>query len=141
MIRGSEEWSGEKWNEYMREYYKKNKDKMIARVHRYRASNFDKVSKYKREYWKRLKMVVLEHYGGNPPKCACCGEDTSEFLELDHINNGGNEQRRKIGWGTRFYLWIVRNNFPSGFQVLCANCNQGRRRNHGVCPHKKLEEN
>jgi hypothetical protein len=31
------------------------------------------------------------------------------------------------------------NGFPAGFQVLCFNCNQGRRLNHGVCPHVEAQ--
>jgi hypothetical protein len=31
----------------------------------------------------------------------------------------------------------VRNGFPPGYQVLCMNCNHGKRMNNGVCPHKE----
>jgi hypothetical protein len=30
----------------------------------------------------------------------------------------------------------VMNDFPPGFQLLCSNCNHGRARNGGICPHK-----
>jgi hypothetical protein len=33
-------------------------------------------------------------------------------------------------------LWLKRNNFPSGYRVLCMNCNHGRKRNGGICPHE-----
>ena len=72
------------------------------------------------------KMKVLIHYGGNPPKCACCGFSDIRALQIDHINGGGMEHRRSIGiknGGITFYLWLIRNGFPEGFQVLCANCN------------------
>jgi hypothetical protein len=32
--------------------------------------------------------------------------------------------------------WIVRHDFPDDFQLLCANCNQGKKRGGGTCPHK-----
>jgi hypothetical protein len=70
-------------------------------------------------------------YGGYV--CACCGETTAEFLSLDHINNDGAEHRRKH---RHTYRWIVKNDFPPIFQVLCYNCNIGRFNNGGVCPHK-----
>jgi hypothetical protein len=31
----------------------------------------------------------------------------------------------------------VKHNFPPGFRLLCSNCNFGRARNHGVCPHQE----
>jgi hypothetical protein len=91
-------------------------------------------------YYQKLRLEVLTHYGGNPPKCACCGEREKRFLTIDHINNDGAEHRRKIGMGhhsgCRLYSWIRTHNFPSGFQVLCFNCNCGKRMNNGICPHQ-----
>ena len=33
------------------------------------------------------------------------------------------------------YGWLRRNSYPEGFQVLCHNCNLGKKINGGVCPH------
>ena len=83
----------------------------------------------------RAKDEVFAAYGGY--KCSCCEEDIPEFLTLDHVNGDGAEHRRKIRQdGRGFYNWIIRNKFPPIFQVLCYNCNCGRQRNGGVCPHK-----
>jgi hypothetical protein len=88
-----------------------------------------------------LKDIVFEAYGGY--RCSCCGESTHEFLQLDHVNNDGAEHRksvfggRKTGSGRTLYLWIIRNEFPGIFQVLCANCNWGKRMNNGICPHQQ----
>ena len=82
-----------------------------------------------------IKTKVMNHYGG---KCACCGEDNLIFLSIDHINGGGDKHRRELGsGGGRLYRWIVSNNYPNDFQVLCFNCNQGRAVNGGVCPHQQ----
>ena len=34
--------------------------------------------------------------------------------------------------------WIIKNNFPKGFQVLCSNCNfaKGLKKNNNKCPMK-----
>lgn len=37
---------------------------------------------------------------------------------------------------TTFLQWLKDNKYPKGFQVLCTNCNTGRHRNGGICPHK-----
>lgn len=82
-----------------------------------------------------LRKEILSAYGG---KCNCCGESQPLFLEVDHSKNDGFEHRSKIGRGSKpFYGWLKRNSFPkNGFQLLCANCNQGKHRNGGICPHK-----
>lgn len=80
-----------------------------------------------------LRLLVLQHYGGTPPKCACCGESQVEFLSLDHINGGGRQQRRTIK--IRWWEWLLRNGLPDGFRVLCHNCNQAIGI-YGYCPHE-----
>jgi len=60
-----------------------------------------------------------------------------EFLTIDHINGGGNKQKQEIGGaGIKLYLWMKRNNYPSGFQVLCMNCNFAKGK-YGICPHQR----
>lgn len=102
-----------------------------------------KLTAYSRQWKTDLKDEVFAAYGG--PKCACCGEDTPKFLTLDHINNDGNVHRREIGRGSNrvgsclLFKNLKDNNFPPGFQVLCYNCNMGKARNGGICPHKEKE--
>ena len=76
-----------------------------------------------RERRQRFKLEVLSHYSGVIPCCARCGITDLDVLCLDHKNNGGHQHRQQIGGGGKFYTWIKANNFPDGFQVLCANCN------------------
>jgi hypothetical protein len=87
---------------------------------------------------------IFNHYGR---KCICCDEDEIRFLTIDHINNDGNKHRRnfKQYTGAAFYRWIVKMGFPNDLQILCANCNSGKHRNGGICPHqtkaaKEIEE-
>jgi len=82
----------------------------------------------------RLQHDAIMAYGGY--RCACCGIDEPLFLTLDHIDNGGTRHRRQVGKGDKFYAWLRDHGYPAGFQVLCSNCNNGRHRNRGVCPHK-----
>ena len=88
-----------------------------------------------REWNKKAKRTLFEAYGG--ARCACCGEEVLAFLTIDHINGGGRAAQAKTGrGGQRLYLWLRRNNYPSGFRVLCFNCNAGRAVNGGTCPHE-----
>ena len=80
---------------------------------------------------KRIRLEVLNHYGG---KCACCGESRHEFLAIDHISGGGRKHRSAIGG--KIHRWLQRNNFPEGFRVLCHNCNMSLGL-YGYCPHQR----
>ena len=130
------DWRGvnrEKSREQSREW----RDRKIANgtpeeVAAFRAAESDKT--------KRAQAIcrdqVFEAYGGY--KCNCCGETEPMFLSIDHVdNNGANERKsgKYCGSGTGFYQWLRKNNFPSGYQVLCMNCNTGKHKNGGVCPH------
>lgn len=89
----------------------------------------------RKEASKRLyeekKKLVMNTYGN---KCSCCGEKEPKFLSMDHVDNGGTEHRRRMSGD--IYRWLVKNNFPKNFRILCHNCNHGRYLNGGVCPHE-----
>lgn len=91
----------------------------------------DKLSVYR----KSIRDKVFCAYGGY--KCSCCGESEESFLSIDHIENNGNVLRKtlKQGSGHALYFWLVKNNYPKEYQVLCMNCQFGKAK-FGVCPHK-----
>jgi len=85
---------------------------------------------------KRFRKKVVDKYGG---KCSCCGESEYSVLQIHHVGGGGGRHRRSIGLeggGYMFCLWLKKNNYPSGYEILCANCHTSRHRNGGVCFHK-----
>jgi ribosomal protein L32 len=82
-----------------------------------------------------IRDETLAHYG---QVCACCGERRSVFLNVDKIDGGGAEERRRAGRaGVNFYRWLKKSGWPAGYQTLCYNCNLGRYLNGGVCPHQQ----
>ena len=106
----------------------RGRDKYLRYAVRYRASSRNKA--------KEIKDTVIAHYGG---KCGCCGEPNPKFLTIDHINNDGAMQRSGRGGQSRgIYAWIVRNGFPTTLRLLCYNCNCGRDKNGGICPHEEI---
>ena len=135
-------------------YYAENREKVLEKrkavaderkrlgikaPKRIRKDN-DRYKSMKREANSRrndaLRIETFNAYGGC--RCACCGETEMIFLSLDHINGGGNADRKQMGanGGHKFYRVLRDRGFPAGFQVLCMNCNIGKHRNGGVCPHK-----
>jgi hypothetical protein len=87
----------------------------------------------RRALWTKRKLAAYAAYGG--AACACCGETEECFLSLDHVNDNGGQHRKEIG-AANLYVWLERHHYPPGFRVLCMNCNMGRQRNGGVCPHE-----
>lgn len=89
----------------------------------------------------KYRDACFAAYGG--VACACCGESEILFLSLDHIANNGSAHRKEMFGGRKnagsgaMYAALAKAGFPKGFQVLCMNCNCGKHRNGGVCPHKK----
>lgn len=84
-----------------------------------------------------MKEMCLRAYGGNPPRCYCCGETNIAFLTIDHLDNDGAEHRRALEKKQLFYAELVRSGFPRdrNLAVACWNCNCGRKANKGICPH------
>ena len=117
--------SSRKWVEANREHTRK--------YHReYRAKNNERVCAQQRAAYQKWRNIVLLHYGNI---CNCCGEKNICFLTLDHIY-GYDKSSGQPRHGYKLYRWIVKNNFPNDFQILCWNCN-GAKGIYGICPHKK----
>lgn len=89
-------------------------------------------SRYDRDRLIEYKRQVFNHYGA---RCSCCGEDTIQFLTIDHINDDGAEDARTRTQAT-LYEAVVKRGFPTTFRILCLNCNRGRWLNGGTCPHE-----
>jgi hypothetical protein len=97
---------------------------------------------------KENRLKVLQYYSkrlskSNIPCCNCCGLNSHiEFLTVDHIAGrqemDSEPELKKLKYmsklsGTALVLWIIKNNFPKGFQILCHNCNQTKGY-YGQCP-------
>lgn len=83
---------------------------------------------YNHEYWQRLKMAVINKYGG---KCTCCGIMEPVFLALHHVHGGGEKERRSMHTRDIYQKALKRKTGRYG--LLCHNCNHAMRM--GTCPH------
>ena len=130
------------WTKRSQEWLKGNRAKhsvkTTARAVKWNQDNPERRHKIALAYYYRLQDAAIIAYGGY--RCACCGETERFFLTLDHINNDGGKFRKETGFlhhGAKFYKWLKDHGYPSGYQVLCSNCNHGKHRNHGICPHRQ----
>lgn len=132
------EWA-KRSKEWLRNYRQTNsRERDIERATKWNKENIEKHREHSLSYYYRLQDQAIMAYGGYT--CACCGETERLFLTLDHINNDGSAFRKSHNFlhhGARFYKWLKANGYPPGYQVLCSNCNHGKHRNNGVCPHQR----
>lgn len=98
----------------------------------------------KKEWDVFYRSQVLKHYGGTPPKCACCGEANKLFLSVDHVTplKDAWSQTASGTWarkdtGNNLCRRLYKEHFPSGYQILCYNCNHAKGVNR-ECPHKLI---
>jgi len=128
----------------------KDKEKRLAYIKEWQAENKEKAKQYKQAWkeknrekirakYRQRRLDVLAHYSDGKMKCDCCNEGHVEFLCIDHIDGGGSEHRRSITHND-FYRYLVNENYPEGYRVLCHNCNAAYG-HYGYCPHQHTEQN
>lgn len=109
-----------------------------ARVRKWEAANPQRALVLKKRLNYNRKLEILKQYSASdPPVCAChgCGVSSIQFLTLDHTDGDGASHRKltQSFGGSKFYQWVKDNDFPSGLQVLCMNCNMAKG-NRKECP-------
>lgn len=117
--------------EFKRKEYERSRDERRAR-YKTDPEYTARAIQHSKNAYRKVRTAILEAYGG---KCACCGEAEPTFLEIDHAQGGGSEHYRNVNAYTA-YRQIIKDGFPDRFQLLCCNCNRGRARHGGICPHK-----
>ena len=106
----------EKYRAAQRRHYLRNREQRLA------YSKTPEARERQRASRQALKKKVLAHYGPGGRLNCCwpeCVIDDVDMLTLDHVNNDGAAHRKEIK--SRIYNWIVKNNYPDGFQTLCGN--------------------
>jgi glutaredoxin-related protein len=103
-----------------RELRKKDPEKYKAIARKSNKKNKIKIDIKKKETHQELRKRVLEYYSEGTPKCIQCGVTGILFLNMDHIHG---RKQMKTDWDTgKLYRYLDKEH-PSGYQVLCYNCN------------------
>lgn len=124
-------WNTQQWRNRSGPKYLQHLKKNCIRSKRLRKTAPKIPAAYHRNYRVKLKSAVFAAYGGSV--CACCGETIIQFLSLDHIV----PRVKGSPTGIALYKHLRQRGYPPGYQVLCMNCNFGKKRN-ALCPHKTL---
>jgi hypothetical protein len=123
-----------------KKYYHKNKEARKKNSQKWINENPERYQKRSAEYRKShvqqfqkrnkdRRLLVLNHYSkilsnSNIPICKDCRLVGNEFLHIDHIDGIKNKEEVKhIRAGSNLINYLIREDFPVGYQVLCGNCN------------------
>jgi hypothetical protein len=142
--------------DYVKLSYVKEKAKKYNKKRHQMSEVIDYHKKYEKDNRKRLNqnsryynedkrfevclMYSKRHSNSDIPCCRCCGENTDvRFLAIDHIQGRKNLSKKEAGLGgDKLILFLKKNNYPEGYQVLCHNCNSAKGHSKdNTCPHER----
>lgn len=103
------------YRDYSKRYYAEHRKECLEKHKKDNSKRRDQYSKYREE--------VLSHYGHRCQWPDGCEVTDSDMLQIDHINGGGHIERKKGLSGTKFLSYLIINNYPIGYRILCANHN------------------
>ena len=116
------------------------RDKNIEKAHVTQKRSYENTKPryltYQKAKAQKERLTVIKYYSNGKIECNCCGEKIYQFLVIDHMDERygkGHIHRKSIG--RTLPIWLIENNFPEGFQILCHNCNNAKGF-YGICPHK-----
>lgn len=109
-----------------RKHWKENAEVNHEKSKVYRAANREALAQKKWEYYQNIRKEAISKYSNGLMVCASCSHDMWTDLCLDHINDGGTQDRKSNPQvkGHAVFTWVKKNDYPPIFQVLCYNCNQ-----------------
>ena len=109
---------------YRKSWYRKNIKWQRERTRNYQRKRAVRIAETSKIIRNKRKTEVMKHYGNGYAKCVNCKERRLAALSIDHINGGGCKHRKELKniRGVAFYNWLIKNNFPKGYQTLCMNC-------------------
>lgn len=122
----------EKWKHYRQRWYLENKEKVLDYNKALELKNLPDV-RARRRAWSAKRRAELVQLLGS--KCCRCGFVYVRALQIDHVNGGGNLDRKRFGHSPSCLLRDVADSIRAGvkkYQILCANCNWIKR-------HERME--
>lgn len=76
--------------------------------------------KYTREQYIENRLLIIKKLG---EKCECCGESNTQLLSIDHINGGGNIEKKALRGKSYLKKLKHMTDIKTKYRCLCYNCN------------------
>jgi hypothetical protein len=118
-------WCKECNNPYQRASYQRRRPKALERKRAYVRipENRLRENARKNTYYRERMTEVFELLGN---RCALCPVTDKRLLQIDHVNGGGNQQRKRLNNAWWKIIAEVTASIERGeheYRLLCANCN------------------
>lgn len=112
--------------DYKKNYTKKWRQENPEKYKNQPSMSLEKRRITVRKYRKNIRIKIFELLGN---KCIRCGETDWRCLQVDHVNNDGYNERKKIRGSWAYYKHILEKIKlgSKDYQLLCANCNWKKR--------------
>lgn len=128
----------------MKDYYKKNKNKIIIQHKKYKKDNRKKINSDRRIYYKnnseyilnlectkkaklnynkRQRLKALKRVGRDKIECIRCGCSDYRFLEINHKYGGGAKEYKQFGTHGVIQSINRKNRTIRDLEILCKPCN------------------
>jgi len=98
---------------YYKSYYEDNSKKNRKHSRKYywdhkmeKKKNIEKYKKENNDKYQRQKYIALQIYSNGYMKCENCGIDNTDVLTINHINGGGNKERKEKRY-TKIYDFVA----------------------------------
>lgn len=109
---------------------------ILKRAKAYRIADPARQAEYRKTFFRAIKDRAYAILG---EVCSCCGEQDRRFLTLDHVHNDGyKDKKRRQNLTYLMYREVAVDGVVGKYQILCWNCNCGKRVNGGICPHQTI---
>jgi len=106
---------------YKQRYYQENK----IHCQRYYQEHKEEHREYSRRNYQEIRKKAMLTVGRGILECSAgCGCDDMRFLEINHINGGGNKELKNIRGNVNFYRKIYHGEIKTeNLNLLCRVCN------------------
>lgn len=99
---------------YAQEKYRKYNGKYVKNWY---DNNRKTIALKRQALRQQRRLEIINHLGGS---CKKCGFTDIRALQVDHVNGGGNKERRL---SIASYYRRIMEDETGKYQLLCANCN------------------
>lgn len=122
---------------YHAKYRAENKDRVRAARNRRYANNKEQDRIWRENGLNRLRDDIFGHYGNT---CSNCGESNRDLLVLVYTGKGDDPMKVDAGGSAKRYRRIRKADYPSGYTVMCHNCNVLWQKRHRFSTQNKAED-
>ncbi|MBZ9572382.1 hypothetical protein KJA15_03565 [Patescibacteria group bacterium] len=105
-----------------RKYYEEHREECLKKSKIYYRKHRNRYRENYKTYRQKLRIQILKALGG---KCFFCGCSDFRLLQIDHIQDNGNEDRNFYKHNDVAYYKNILASFKKNegkYQLLCANC-------------------